>query len=73
MDTPNKERKILMGYKVNEKVSKVSFNIPTVIKEELEDYCIDNDRIQSQVLRESVFEFIRYSRRDKSNLVKQVG
>lgn len=62
-----------MGYKVNEKVSKVSFNIPTVIKEELEDYCIDNDRIQSQVLRESVFEFIRFSRRDKSNLVKQVG
>jgi hypothetical protein len=73
MDTPNQERKILMGYKVNEKVSKVSFNIPTVIKEELEDYCIDNDRIQSQVLRESVFEFIRFSRRDKSNLVKQVG
>ena len=62
-----------MGYKVNEKVSKVSFNIPTVIKEELEDYCIDNDRIQSQVLRESVFEFIRFSRTDKSNLVKQVG
>jgi len=42
--------------------SMLSFILPTVIKQELEEYCSVTDRTQSQVLRESVYEYLRYVR-----------
>ena len=50
-----------MSYKTKTE-SKLSFNLPTIIKDELEEYCSVNDRTQSQVLRESVYEYLRYVR-----------
>ena len=48
-----------MSYNTNTE-RKVSFNLPTIIKDELETYCSESDRTQSQVLRESVYEYLRY-------------
>ena len=50
-----------MSYKTKTE-SKLSFNLPTIIKDELETYCAESDRTQSQVLRESVYEYLRYIR-----------
>ena len=51
--------------------SKLSFNLPTIIKDELEEYCSVSDRTQSQVLRESVYEYLRYVREGSMDI--QVG
>jgi hypothetical protein len=51
--------------------SMLSFILPTIIKDELEEYCSVSDRTQSQVLRESVYEYLRYVR--EGGVVKQVG
>ena len=51
--------------------SMLSFILPTVIKQELEEYCSISDRTQSQVLRECVYEYLRYAR--EGSLDKQVG
>ena len=59
-----------MSYKTNTE-SKLSFNLPTIIKDELEEYCSVSDRTQSQVLRESIYEYLRYVREDF--LDNQVG
>jgi len=50
--------------------SMLSFILPTVIKQELEEYCSVSDRTQSQVLRESVYEYLRYVR--ESYIEKQL-
>tara|TARA_Y100001949_G_scaffold948_1_gene813 strand:- start:431 stop:595 length:165 start_codon:yes stop_codon:yes gene_type:complete len=42
-----------MSYDKN-KDSMVSFILPIIIKDELEEYCSVSDRTQSQVLREAV-------------------
>ena len=59
-----------MSYNKNTE-SMLSFILPTVIKQELEEYCSVSDRTQSQVLRESVYEYLRYVR--ESYMGKQVG
>ena len=59
-----------MSYNKNTE-SMLSFILPTVIKQELEEYCSVSDRTQSQVLRECVYEYLRYVRED--GVVKQVG
>jgi hypothetical protein len=51
--------------------SMLSFILPTVIKQELEEYCSISDRTQSQVLRECVYEYLRYV--GEGSLDKQVG
>jgi len=40
--------------------SMLSFILPTVLKEDLEDVCIKLDRNQSQVLREAISSYIRF-------------
>jgi hypothetical protein len=47
------------------------FILPSIIKDELEEYCSVSDRTQSQVLRESVNEYLRYVR--EGFFDKQVG
>jgi hypothetical protein len=59
-----------MSYNKNTE-SMLSFILPTIIKQELEEYCSVSDRTQSQVLRESVYEYLRYVR--ESYMGKQVG
>ena len=49
----------------------LSFILPTVIKDELEEYCSVSDRTHIQVLRESVYEYLRYVR--EGSLDIQVG
>ena len=51
--------------------SMLSFILPTVIKQELEEYCSISDRTQSQVLRECVYEYLRYVR--EGSLDNKVG
>ena len=51
--------------------SMLSFILPTIIKQELEEYCSVSDRTQSQVLRECIYEYLRYVR--EGGVVKQVG
>ena len=58
-----------MSYNKNTE-SMLSFILPTVIKQELEEYCSVSDRTQSQVLRESVYEYLRYVR--ESYIEKQL-
>ena len=50
-----------MSYDKN-KDSMVSFILPTLTKDELEEVCDLTDRTQSQVLREPVSSYIRYVR-----------
>ena len=50
-----------MSYDKN-KDSMVSFILPSITKDELEEVCVQLDRTQSQVLRESVSSYIRYVR-----------
>jgi hypothetical protein len=37
---------------------KCSFNLPSIIKDEVEHYCSVNDRNQSQVFREAITKYI---------------
>ena len=48
-----------MSYNKNTE-SMLSFILPTVIKQELEEYCSVSDRTQSQVLREAISSYIRF-------------
>ena len=48
-----------MSYDKN-KDSMVSFILPSITKDELEEVCVLTDRTQSQVLRESVSSYIRF-------------
>tara|TARA_Y100000593_G_C4202584_1_gene282630 strand:- start:259 stop:435 length:177 start_codon:yes stop_codon:yes gene_type:complete len=48
-----------MSYDKNTE-SMLSFILPTVLKEDLEDVCIKLDRNQSQVLREAISSYIRF-------------
>ena len=48
-----------MSYDKN-KDSMVSFILSTILKDELEEVCVQLDKTQSQVLRESVSSYIRY-------------
>ena len=50
-----------MSYDKN-KESMLSFILPTILKQDLEEVCVLSDRTQSQVLRESVSSYIRYVR-----------
>ena len=50
---------------------KVSFNLPSIIKDELEEYCSVSDRTQIQVLRKSIYEYLRYVREGSMDI--QVG
>jgi hypothetical protein len=59
-----------MSYNKNTE-SMLSFILPTVIKQELEEYCSVSDRTQSQVLRECVYEYLRYVK--EGSFDKQVG
>ena len=51
--------------------SMLSCILPTIIKQELEEYCSVSDRTQCKVLRECVYEYLRYVR--EGSLDKQVG
>ena len=53
--------KIDMSYDKN-KESMLSFILPTILKQDLEEVCVMYDRNQSQVLREAVSSYIRYVR-----------
>jgi hypothetical protein len=46
----------------NKAESILSFKIPTILKEELQEYCVFSDRTQSQVLREAVVQYIRFAK-----------
>ena len=48
-----------MSYDKN-KDSMVSFILPTLTKDELEEVCGLTDRTQSQVLRESISSYVRF-------------
>ena len=48
-----------MSYDKNTE-SMLSFILPTVLKQELEEVCVVYDRNQSQVLREAVSSYIRF-------------
>jgi len=50
-----------MSYDKN-KESMLSFILPTILKQDLEEVCVLSDRTQSQVLRESVSSYVRYVR-----------
>ena len=50
-----------MSYDKNTE-SMLSFILPTIQKQELEDICIKLDRNQSQVLREAVSSYCRFVR-----------
>ena len=51
---------IFMSYDKNTE-SMLSFILPTIQKQELEDICIKFDRNQSQVLRDAVSSYIRFA------------
>ena len=50
-----------MSYNKNTE-SMLSFILPTILKQDLEEVCVMYDRNQSQVLREAVSSYIRYVR-----------
>ena len=53
-----------MSYDKN-KESMLSFILPTILKQDLEEVCVLSDRTQSQVLRESVSSYVRYVKQVK--------
>ena len=53
-----------MSYDKNTE-SMLSFILPTVLKEDLEDVCIKLDRNQSQVLREAISSYIRFIKQEQ--------
>ena len=48
-----------MSYNKNTE-SMLSFILPTILKQDLEEVCVMYDRNQSQVLREAVSSYIRF-------------
>ena len=50
-----------MSYNKNTE-SMLSFILPTILKQDLEEVCVMYDRNQSQVLREAVSSYNRYVR-----------
>ena len=55
-----------MSYDKN-KDSMVSFILPIIIKDELEEYCSVSDRTQSQVLREAVKTLLKTKTKEINN------
>ena len=53
--------KINMSYDKN-KESMLSFILPTILKQDLEEVCVLADRNQSQVLREAVSTYVRFAK-----------
>ena len=53
--------KIDMSYDKN-KESMLSFILPTILKQDLEEFCVLADRNQSQVLREAVSTYVRFAK-----------
>ena len=53
--------KIDMSYDKN-KESMLSFILPTILKQDLEEVCVLADRNQSQVLREAVSTYVRFAK-----------
>ena len=49
-----------MSYDKN-KESMLSFILPTILKQDLEEVCVISDRNQSQVLREAVSTYVRFA------------
>ena len=49
-----------MSYDKNTE-SMLSFILPTIIKQDLEEVCVMFDRNQSQVLRDAVSSYIRFA------------
>ena len=50
-----------MSYDKN-KESMLSFILPTILKQDLEEVCVLSDRNQSQVLREAVSTYVRFAK-----------
>ena len=50
-----------MSYNKN-KESMLSFILPTILKQDLEEVCVLADRNQSQVLREAVSTYVRFAK-----------
>ena len=50
-----------MSYDKN-KESMLSFILPTILKQDLEEVCVRADRNQSQVLREAVSTYVRFAK-----------
>ena len=50
-----------MSYDKN-KESMLSFILPTILKQDLEEVCVISDRNQSQVLREVVSTYVRFAK-----------
>ena len=50
-----------MSYDKN-KESMLSFILPTILKQDLEEVCVLSDRNQSQVLREAVSTHVRFAK-----------
>ena len=50
-----------MSYDKN-KESMLSFILPTILKQDLEEVCVISDRNQSQVLREAVSNYVRFAK-----------
>ena len=48
-----------MSYNKNTE-SMLSFILPTILKQDLEEVCVMYDRNQSQVLREAISSYIRF-------------
>ena len=51
---------IFMSYDKNTE-SMLSFILPTILKQDLEEVCVMFDRNQSQVLRDAVSSYIRFA------------
>jgi predicted DNA-binding protein len=49
-----------MSYNKNTE-SMLSFILPTILKQDLEEVCVMYDRNQSQVLREAISSYIRFA------------
>ncbi len=53
-----------MSYNKNTE-SMLSFILPTILKQDLEEVCVKQDRTQSQVLRECVSSYIRFIKEEQ--------
>ena len=51
-----------MSYNKNTE-SMLSFILPTILKQDLEEVCVISDRNQSQVVREAVSTYVRFAKR----------
>ena len=66
-----KGEKTTMSY-TKDNVKKCSFDLPSIIKDQVEEYCSINDRNQSQVFREAITKYI-FSVKHQNMDRQQVG